>query len=200
MPELYTGPRERVHHERLLRLMKLPCLPLPVLLLATLPLHAESQLEREIQQLSEQRDRAAATAMVPINRNYQAGLQQLLKRSVDLRDLDANAKIIELLRGLNTGAEGANMGPPGQTALSGRIEALLTGSTWLHNGTYHYTFTKNGSIILAEPHPRGKYHIDGKTGAVTLHWEGGMHEEALQYDERTNTITHKSGGTFVPVK
>ena len=64
-----------------------------VLLLSSIfHLHAEAPFEREFTLLREQRDKASTAAMEPINRRYQAGLEQLLRRATQGSDLDTALK------------------------------------------------------------------------------------------------------------
>src|SRR5205814_733581 len=62
------------------RIRVLPGITLACLTIAT-PLHAESAFERELIQLREQRDRSIAAANEPIQRRYQASLDNLLRRA-----------------------------------------------------------------------------------------------------------------------
>ena len=65
-----------------------------LLILATASiLLGETPFERELTQLKEQRDRAAATAVEPINRRYKESLDQLLRRATQGNDLDTALKI-----------------------------------------------------------------------------------------------------------
>ena len=64
------------------------------LIVASIPcLHAESLFERELKQLRDQRDKAVAAAAEPINRRYQASLEQLLRRATQGNDLETALKI-----------------------------------------------------------------------------------------------------------
>ena len=77
-------------------------------LFSTAPLFAESLFERELKQLTEQRDKALAAAAEPINRRYQASLDQLLRRATQANDLDTAIKIkdeIKKLPSANTDAQ-----------------------------------------------------------------------------------------------
>ena len=70
--------------------------PITLILLtafATSRLFAESPMERELKLLQEQRDKAIASASEPINRKFQASLEQLLHRAMQTNDLDGALKI-----------------------------------------------------------------------------------------------------------
>ncbi len=56
-------------------------------------LFAESPVERELKLLRDQRDKAIASASEPINRRYQASLEQMLRRAMQSNDLDGALKI-----------------------------------------------------------------------------------------------------------
>ena len=88
----------------------------------TCALSAESQFERELKQISEQRNAAIVTAFEPINRRYQASLEQLLKRATQANDLDAAIKIRDAL-----------FRAPATTATNqtkANLIALLTNGRW----------------------------------------------------------------------
>ena len=56
-------------------------------------LRAETPAERELKLLQDQRDKAIAIASEPINRKYQAALEQLLRRATQSNDLETALKI-----------------------------------------------------------------------------------------------------------
>ena len=68
----------------------------PAILLAvsaTCILRAETPTEREFKLLQDQRNKAIAAADEPINRRYQAALEQLLRRATQSNDLETALKI-----------------------------------------------------------------------------------------------------------
>ena len=73
-----------------------------LLLTAIVQLRAQAPFERDFNTLREQRDKAAATAMDPINRRYQAGLEQLFRRATQGSDLDTALKAKAELQSLAT--------------------------------------------------------------------------------------------------
>lgn len=75
---------------------KIICLTLTLALLVPAAF-ADSGYQRELAELSAQRDKAIAEASEPINRRYQAALEQLLRRATQANDLDAAVKIKDAL-------------------------------------------------------------------------------------------------------
>lgn len=117
-------------------------------------LFAASPLERELAQLREQRDKAIAAATEPINRRYQASLEQLLRRATQANDLDTANKI----KAEMTGGVGD---PQAATQFAGgprNIEKTLPGQ-WNWEGTNHKTW---GTFIQ-----NGEFRMDG----VTHEWK-----------------------------
>lgn len=55
--------------------------------------YAQSQYEKELSQLTEQRDKAVAAATDPINRKYREALEQMLKKAMQASDLEGAIKI-----------------------------------------------------------------------------------------------------------
>jgi hypothetical protein len=64
---------------------------------------ADAALERERQQLRSQRDQAVKAAVEPIDRRYQASLEQLLRKAMQNNDLDTAVKIKQDLAALKAG-------------------------------------------------------------------------------------------------
>jgi hypothetical protein len=100
--------------------MKLPSLL--ILASTTCALAADSPYEREFKQLTDQRDSAAAAAVAPINRRYQAALEQLLKRATQNGDLDAAVKIRAALSSIPAAASA--------TEQVASLPSLLMSGTW----------------------------------------------------------------------
>jgi hypothetical protein len=86
---------------------------------------AESAFERDFKQLKEQREKAIAAANEPINRRYQAGLEQLLKRATAGNDLETAIKIKDALAEFSAP-------PPAATEAAQRsdLRKLLTSGPW----------------------------------------------------------------------
>jgi hypothetical protein len=74
-------------------------------MLAPTILFAQSSYERELKQLGEQRDKALAAAAQPINRNYQAALQNLLLRASQNKDVAAVSAIADALKAIAVATE-----------------------------------------------------------------------------------------------
>jgi hypothetical protein len=77
-------------------------------------LRAQSTHDREFTQLTEQRDKALAAAAEPINRRYQAALEQLLRRATQANNLETAVKIKSALQTLANPSEPASMNVTGK--------------------------------------------------------------------------------------
>jgi hypothetical protein len=64
---------------------------------------ADSPFEKERQQLRAQRDQAVKVTTEPIDRRYQASLEQLLRKAMQGNDLDAAVKIKQDLAAVKAG-------------------------------------------------------------------------------------------------
>ena len=87
-------------------------------------LHA-ADFERDLKQLKEDRDKALAAANEPINRRYQAALEQLLRRATQSNDLQTAIKTKEELA--NLAATTSSTGAPRPRA---NLRSFLPGTTW----------------------------------------------------------------------
>lgn len=65
-------------------------------------LFAESPFDRELVQLSEQREKAVVEASQPINKRYHDALQQVLRRATQANDLDAALRIRKAIQSVAT--------------------------------------------------------------------------------------------------
>lgn len=72
-------------------------LKLVLLLAAASNLHADGPLEREFNQLNDERDKAIAAATDPIERKYLTSLEQLLRRATQANDLQTALKAREAM-------------------------------------------------------------------------------------------------------
>lgn len=97
-------------------------------------LSAETPFEREFKQLRDQREKSVAAAVDPINRRYQASLEQLLRRATQGNDLDTAVKIRkEMGAPVSATAGSSSAKPDGEKKgkLSKKdIQSLLTNTTW----------------------------------------------------------------------
>ena len=71
-------------------------------------LHAQSPFLREFNQLQEQRDKAITAAIEPVNRRYQASLEQLMRKATQANDLDTANRIKQALT-ITTATSGASV-------------------------------------------------------------------------------------------
>jgi len=132
---------------------------------ASCPVFAETPTARELSQLQEQRDKAAAAALAPINAKFIALLKPLLAKATQQNDIDTAKKITALLTpdGASKPESQLNSTPEAQD-----IKNLLSNSLWkCTNGTLMNQWTMqilpNGDIDLTKP--------DGNTGWGAWFWE-----------------------------
>ena len=108
-----------------------------------LPLFAGSPLEREYQTLREQHEKALAATAEPINRRYQATLEQLLRRATQGNELETALKIKAEIKQLGL----SNPSP-------GNIKQGFESTVWgfRNSGTFEgapnpkITFKANGKV------------------------------------------------------
>lgn len=146
--------------------------------LASAPLAAEEpQYERDLKTLIEQRDKAVAAAVEPINRRYQTALEQLLRKATQANELEAALKIKAKLDSVPSAAQPAK--PKPKTAEE--LKEYLDGTTWIiahgspdAKGSQTVTFNRNGTVKHSEG-PKGELQFLGprsiklwKTDAATL--------------------------------
>lgn len=120
------------------------------IVLGTRSLFAASPLERELAQLREERDKAIAAATDPINRRYQASLEQLLHRATQTNDLDTTNKIKAEMTGGAADPQAATHFAGGPRS----IEKTLPGE-WNWEGQNHKSW---GTFVQ-----NGEYRMDGVT-------------------------------------
>ena len=92
---------------------------------------ADTQYERDFKQLTEQHDRELAAAAEPVNRRYQASLEQLLRRATQGNDAGTAEKIREELKPLGGG--GTPVAPPSSKLSKRDITKQIVGS-WAWSG------------------------------------------------------------------
>ena len=142
-------------------------------------LHAESTFEREFKQLREQRDKAMAAAADPINRRYQAALEQLLRRATQGNDLETALKLKQEI-GTPTPA-GTPSAPPttGRKPTKRQIEKLLVDGSWL--------LMEHADSPTAAPTPGAKtvFTDDGKFRSAN----GGVHQWKIEQDGTVKLLT-----------
>ena len=168
--------------------------------LLTLPLltfAAESPIVRELDMLNEQRSKAAATALAPINQKYKAALEQMLKRATQAKDADAIASINEALAALETPA------PARSTKISARaLGRKLEGKTWIGDGKHYFgefQFQKDGNVMWIKTGSPGvkslvPYEIK-EDGTVEINVSGQKHIMTFTPDQSAFTIGES---TFKP--
>ena len=156
---------------------------------------ADSQYERELRQLADQRDKALAGAIEPINKRYQTALEQLLKRATQANALDDAIKIREALALLAAqDATGANSRTPNRQTL----QRKLPGTQWIGDGKNY--------VGELEFHPKGVKWTKTGGGATALvsyevandgsvHFKIGTNDTVLTISADFKSLT-LDGSTF----
>ena len=116
-------------------------------------LAADSVLSRELEDLQKQRIRALADAAEPINRKYQASLEQLLRRATQASDLETAIKVKEAIA--------ANVPSPIPTGFEGNWTVRAYGSDRPRKLLPdHKVITENG--------PEGTWKVTGSKLIITF--------------------------------
>ncbi len=141
---------------------------LPTLLLA-LPLFADTDMARELKQLVEQRDVAAAVALAPVNKRHTEALTQLLAHATRAGDLDTAVKARAELE--KYGVKVAATGQP-STAGSGTdeakraiLKAQVKDSEWKFADGKIVTCHANGVTTASWHEKKGEWKV---TGPLTM--------------------------------
>lgn len=113
----------------------------------------ETQYERELKALTEQRDKAVAAAAEPINRRYQTALEQLLRKATQANELEVAVKIKANLASIPNATQPAKRKPK----TTEELKEYLDGTTWMiahgspnAKGSQTVTFNKNGTVKHSE--------------------------------------------------
>ena len=160
--------------------MRYPRFPITIAAFAAFSalLHAESPYLREFNLLQEQRDKAVTAAIEPVNRRYQASLEQLMRKATQANDLDTATRIKQSLASTTatSGASVANDSFLGKWVFrsgvwsdsrelksDGWVICKADGvGKWAVNGTELKIDFPNGRwVVLTLPVRNGKLH--GKT-------------------------------------
>lgn len=144
-----------------------------------LSLYSESQSERELAQLREQRDKAIAAAVDPINRRYHASLDQLLRKATQSNDLEAAVKIQNELKGIQP------------TSLLLDLRASIEGTqwTWERPGVREsMTLRKDG--VVQHDFFTGKWEIIGPR-SVRIY--ASKSDTVLEFNEEVTSYKATSG-------
>ncbi len=123
--------------------MKTPLVLAMILCVSGFALSADNDMERELKQLKEQRTKAAAAAMEPINRRYQTALEQLLRRATQANDLDLALKIKGEIQTLASEAAA----PPAIDFTLTPIEKAVAGTRWQFGTIGILEFDRAGNSI-----------------------------------------------------
>ena len=161
---------------------------------------ADSQIIRELTTLNEQREKAVATALAPINQKYMTALDQLLKKATQARDEQAIAAIQEALVVASEAA--ATKGEIKSKINKRSVARKLTDAIWIGDGKHFFgelKFGKDGSVSwvkFGSPNVKSSspYEV-GDDGTVTMNVSGQIHTLKFTSDLTTFTI---NDSTFKP--
>lgn len=120
--------------------------------------YAQSSYERELAQLKDQRDQAKAAVVEPIERRYQAALEQLVRRATQAGDLEGALKVKEELDRFPSSSD------PRNTPLE--LIGIWEVYDQVSKGGAMREFKPNGKLVSTDP-PGGHWAINGNKLIVT---------------------------------
>ena len=144
---------------------------------ATSTILAETPFEREFVQLREQRAKAVAAAVDPINRKYQATLDQLLRRATQGNDLDTAIKLKAELERVPKSTET-------NTSAASLRDQIIAHKWFWWDKTEVMSFSPEGTAELVYP-----------SGSRSATWE-----QISERKIKVTTTTGKFSGTHVFVE
>jgi len=118
-----------------------------VQVVAMIPASAQSKLDRELTQLMEQKEKALAAAIEPVNRQYQKSLETMLRRAMQTGDLETAVKIKGELEKLGASQQAAEE-PADSRADS--FAKRLVGTKWYWFDRETITFLEDGKAQWKE--------------------------------------------------
>ena len=129
---------------------------------------AASELGRELQQLTGERDRALSTAQDSINAKYLSSLQALLRRAVQIKDAQSAAQIAEAIGKITVIGSWSVVCDNGfKTQLDIRPDGTFSGSAGNTSGSWAI---REGKLLIINPTNQDIYDLPAKntmTGATT---------------------------------
>ncbi len=159
---------------------------------------ADTPIVHELTTLNEQREKAVATALAPINLKYKTALDQLLKKATQARDEQAIAAVQEAL----TLASEASASTEKSKISKRSIMRKLADSTWIGDGKHFFgelKFGKDGHVAwvkFGSPNVKSSApYVIGDDGIVTMTVSGLLHTLKFTSDLTTFTI---EDSTFKP--
>lgn len=167
----YPGTLLLTHFQLKIAMNRSTILVVTLVLFSAFKVNAQSSYEREFQQLTEQRDKAAAAALAPIDRRYHELLGQLLKRATQANDLTTAVKIQAKLDESNSGST-----PEAQL----RTSISRAKWKWTGAGANTFVFTPEGEVTLSNS--KATYKVTGGREIVLT----------SETSKRTATITFNS--------
>jgi hypothetical protein len=152
-----------------------------------MPAFAETDLARELKQVHEQREKAIAAAVEPINQKYKVTLEQMLRRVTQATDLDTAVAIKEELSHLSGGTT---------TDVHTELAHALTNGAWTWFGGGMRTsmvFNSDGSVTNKDWGFAAKWSITGLRTVAIVPSKDGRVPAILKFD---NTITSFTARDF----
>jgi len=161
---------------------------------------AETPYEHDLKLLKEQRDRAVATAVEPINRRYKESLEQLLKRATQGNDLDTALKVkTELGTAPAVPAAPKPDAPPGKPNAPALGAAALTdlklqiaGTKWKFLADGHLLEFRPGGTCVEFGVKIGKYEAKSKDKVEKIY--GGQKKPDILFLTRDGRHLEKNKG------
>jgi hypothetical protein len=129
-----------------------------VLIATTTLVMAQLSFERDLAQLKEQRDQAKAAVVEPIERRYQAALEQLLRKATQGNDLETAVKVKEELEKFPSASDPRNT--PLELIGIWEVTDTVTGGRAVRE------FKPSGKLVSTDP-PGGHWVINGSKLIVT---------------------------------
>lgn len=139
-----------------------------------------------LQDLKEQRDKALAAAVDPINRKYQTALEQLMDKATQNKDLESAVKIQEELRILAANGTASTTLTPKSKAgedLVGRLPG--TSWFWGSGNTMKFKFLPNGHF---DGHFKGATWQALSPEIVFYSWGGNSFSGVMRVDKKFERI------------
>ncbi len=139
------------------------CLPFALL-------HAGTAVDQELTLLKQQREKAVATAIEPIERRYQESLEQMLRRALQAKDLEGSVKVQEAISTLPKEAAKQLVGPWTLRASTGyTAEVTFRGDgTGAHSSAEKFQWRIVGAMLFVglDDSKADKFYLPIKNGQM----------------------------------
>jgi hypothetical protein len=161
---------------------------------------AQTDSARELKQIQEQHARELAAAVAPIDRRYEAALEQLLRRAIQVTDLDTTKAIRTELEKMGVtasttgGGKESIFGSPDEVKRAA-LRAHLRDSDWkFSTGGKSFTLHANGTTSSSWHGKTGAWKVTGPNTADLAISNSGR-PLAFTFDEDAKTATGPDGET-----